>query len=97
MCVSEMQRSEKMNIPGFIQLVPCTFLAVNRDITVQRDYVASSQEGDSPVDLDLVLSFAFAPVPLLLASADGVKRKTNKSKLYDIFDSCMSESNTLSI
>ena len=60
------------------------------DVAVQRDIlgalVANSHEGDSPVDLDKALSYPLAPVSLPLASADGNRRKTNKSKLYDVIE-----------
>ena len=66
-----------------------------RDVIVQRDIlgtlVACSHEGNSPVDLNKALSYPLAPVSLPLASADGAKRKTNKSKLYDVIDPLLGE------
>ena len=72
-----------------------------QDITAQRDVlgmlVAKSQEGDSPVDLDEALSYPLAAISLPLASSDGAKRKTNKSKLYDVIDPVCPEVRSISI
>ena len=57
------------------------------DIEVQRDIlgllVASSYREQSLVDIDKALNFPLAPVPLSLATCDGNRRKTAKSKLLD--------------
>ena len=58
-----------------------------KDVTVQRDILGllmavSSKEG-AVVDLDKALSYALSPVPLALATSDGIRRKTCKSKLMD--------------
>ena len=42
----------------------------------------SSKEG-AVVSLDKALSYALSPVPHALATSDGVRRKTCKSKLMD--------------
>ena len=42
----------------------------------------SSKEG-AVVDLDKALSYALSPVLLALATSDGIRRKTCKSKLMD--------------
>ena len=42
----------------------------------------SSKEG-AVVDLDKALSYALSPVPLALATSDGIRRKTCKSNLMD--------------
>ena len=59
----------------------------SKDIAVQRDIlgllVASSYEEQSSVDIDKALSFPLAPVPLSLATCDGNRRTTAKSKLLD--------------
>ena len=51
----------------------------------QRDILGllmavSSKEG-AVVDLDKALSYSLSPVPLALATSDGIRRKTCKSKL----------------
>ena len=55
------------------------------DVAVQRDILGllmavSSKEGEIG-DLDKALSYALSPVPLTLATSDGIRRKTCKSKL----------------
>ena len=42
----------------------------------------SSKEG-AVVDFDKALSYALSPVPLALATSDGIRRKTCKSRLMD--------------
>ena len=55
-----------------------------KDVAVQRDILgllmAVSKEG-AVVDLDKASSYALSPVPL--ATSDGIRRKTCKSKLMD--------------
>ena len=58
-----------------------------KDVAVQRDILGllmavSSKEG-AVVDLDKALSYALSTVPLALATSDGIRRKTRKSKLMD--------------
>ena len=59
----------------------------SRDVTVQRDIlgllIATSFKEQSLIDIDKALSFPLAPVPLALATCDGARRKTTKSKLMD--------------
>lgn len=59
----------------------------SKDVTVQRDIlgilVATSYKEKSMIDIDKALSFPLAPVPLSLATADGMRRKTAKSKLLE--------------
>ena len=45
--------------------------------------MATSYKEKSIVDIDKALSFPLAPVPLSLATADGMRRKTAKSKLLE--------------
>lgn len=58
-----------------------------KEIRVQRDILAKltavSTERKQPVDIDKALNFSLAPVPLSLATADGERRHTQKSKLLD--------------
>ena len=53
----------------------------------QRDVlgllVSTSYKTKQPVDIEKDMSYPLAPVPLSLCTADGAKRKTVKSKLYD--------------
>ena len=58
-----------------------------KDVAVQRDILGLlmavlSKEG-AVVDLDKALPYALSPVPLALATSDGIRRKTCKSKLMD--------------
>ena len=58
-----------------------------KDVAVQRDILGllmavSSKEG-AVVDPDKAFSYALSPVPLALATSDGIRRKTCKSKLMD--------------
>ena len=58
-----------------------------KDVAVQRDILGllmavSSKEG-AVVDLDKALSYALSPVPLALATSDGIRRQPDKSKLMD--------------
>ena len=59
----------------------------SKDVKVQRDIlgilVATSYKEKSIVDIDKALSFPRSPVPLSLATADGMRRKTAKSKLLE--------------
>lgn len=59
-----------------------------KDISVQRDVLglsaAASQQNDASVSIDDALSYPLTPVPLSLETSDGVRRKTTKSKLYDL-------------
>ena len=58
------------------------------DVTVQRDVgalVANSYEANCPLDLGQALLYSLS-VSMSLASTDGSKRKTNKSKLYNVID-----------
>ena len=58
-----------------------------KEVAVQRDILgllaARSHENNSAVDIDKALGFPLAPVDLSLATCDGIRRKTNKSDLYD--------------
>ena len=57
------------------------------EVAVQRDVLglllAKSQEFDAAIHMEKALKFPLSPVPLALAHADGERRKTNKSSLYD--------------
>ena len=58
-----------------------------KDVAVQRDILGllmavSSKEG-AVVDLDKALSYALSPVPLALATSDGIRRQPYKSNLMD--------------
>ena len=59
----------------------------SRDVTVQREIlgllIATSFKEQSLIDIDNALSFPLAHVPLALATSDGSRRKTAKSKLLD--------------
>lgn len=59
----------------------------SKEVAVQRDILGLlmtiSYKENSPIDIDKALSFPLAPVPLSLATADGIRRKTAKSKLLD--------------
>ena len=68
---------------------------------VQRDILglllAKSQELNSPIDMEEALKYPLSPVPLALAHADGQRRKTNKSALYDhALSSSQPETSTIS-
>ena len=54
-----------------------------KDITVQRDILlaAKSQQENAGINIDKALCFPLAPVPLSMATSDGMRRKTAKSKL----------------
>ena len=58
----------------------------SKEITAQRDILgllaAKSQQCDAAINIDKALSFPLAPVPLAMATCDGMRRKTAKSKLY---------------
>ena len=62
-----------------------------KDIAAQRDIlgllVANSHTGKISVNLDDALTYPLAP----LASTDGFRRKTNKSKFYDVLDPVLSD------
>ena len=57
------------------------------EVAVQRDILglllAKSQELNAPIDMEKALKFPLSPVPLALAHADGERRKTNESALYE--------------
>ena len=57
------------------------------EVAVQRDILglllAKSQMLNAPIDMEKALEFPLSPVPLALAHADGERRKTNKSALFD--------------
>ena len=57
------------------------------EVAVQRDILgfllAKSQELNLPVDIDEALKYSLSEVPLSIAHADGSKRKTIKSALYN--------------
>ena len=57
------------------------------EVAVQKDVfcflLTKSLELKSPVDIDEALKYLLSPVPLSIAHADGEKRKTNESALYD--------------
>ncbi len=67
-----------------------------KDVAVQRDILGlllttSFKERES-VDIDKALTYALAPVPLALATSDGYRRKTAKSKLlHTALESIMSD------
>ena len=58
-----------------------------KEIIVQRNVLgllaAKSLQQKAPVDIDAALCYPLAPVPLNLATCDGTRRKTAKSKLFD--------------
>ena len=58
------------------------------EVNVQRDILgfllAKSQELNQPIDMDEALKYPLSEVPLPIAHADGSRRKTNKSLLYDV-------------
>ena len=57
------------------------------EVSIQRDVLglllAKSQELDASIDMEEALKYPLSPIPLALAHADGQRRKTNKSALYD--------------
>ena len=59
----------------------------SREITVQRDILgllaAKSQQQNAAINIDKGLCYPLAPVPLSLATCDGLRRKTAKSKLLN--------------
>lgn len=67
-----------------------------KDIALQRDILgilaARSTEVEKPIDFKTALSFPLAPVPLSLASSDGMRRKTVKSKLMETLEIPSSDS-----
>lgn len=86
----------KQNWEGFSSSAVKSTITVNRkvnDVIVPRDIlgalVATSHKGKSPVDIDKSLSFNPWPGPVSqpLVTADNKKRKTSKSKLYDVEES----------
>ena len=56
----------------------------SREITVQRDILgllaAKSQQQNAAINIDKALCYPLAPVPLSLATCDGLRGKTAKSK-----------------
>ena len=58
----------------------------SKEITAQRHILgllaAKSQQYDATINIDNALSFLLAPVPLAMATCDGMRQKTAKSKLY---------------
>lgn len=63
-----------------------TSKAKSKEIMVQRDILgllaAKSQQRKATVNIDAALCYPLAPVPLSLATCDGTRRKTAKSKLF---------------
>lgn len=57
------------------------------EISAQWDILgflaAKSQQDNAAIDIDKALCYPLAPVPLSMATCDGVRRKTAKSKLFD--------------
>ena len=66
--------------------VKVTSKAKSKEIMVQRDIsgllAAKSQQRNATVNIDAALCYPLAPVPLSLATCDGTRRKTAKSKLF---------------
>lgn len=64
-----------------------TSKAKSKEIMVQRDILgllaAKSQQQKATVNIDADLCYPLAPVPLSLATCDGTRRKTAKSKLFN--------------
>ena len=58
-----------------------------KDVAVQRDIlgllVTVSYKEKELIDIDKALAYPLAPIPLSLATSDGCRRKTVKSKLFD--------------
>ena len=58
-----------------------------KDIAVQRYILgvlmAESYKEKASIDIDKALCFSLAPVPLSMATCDGIRRKTAKNKLLD--------------
>ena len=58
----------------------------SKEITAQRDILgplaAKWQQYDATININKALSFPLAPVPLAMATCDGMRRKMAKSKLY---------------
>ena len=65
----------------------------SKDIKVQRDILgllaAKSQQQTASVNIDEALCYPLAPVLLSLATCDGARRKTAKSKLFHVALSSM--------
>ena len=83
----------KSKCEGFSSSAVKSTITVNgkiHDVIVQRDIlgalVAASHKGNSPVDIDEALNFPLGPVSQPLPTAANKKRKTNKSKLYDVVE-----------
>ena len=59
----------------------------SKEITVQRDILgilaAKSQQHNAAINIDKALCYPLAPVPLSIATCDGIRRKTAKSKSFD--------------
>ena len=56
-------------------------VAVNRDII--GSLLSFSAKYEKPIDWDTALTYPLSPVPLSICSADGIRRKSNKSKLVE--------------
>ena len=58
----------------------------SKDIMVQRDILgllaAKSQQRNATVNIDAAFCYPLAPVPLSLATCDGMRQKTAKSTLF---------------
>ena len=58
-----------------------------KDIEVQRDILglllATSYQEKAIINIDRALSYPLCPIPLALATSDGQRRKTCKSKLFE--------------
>ncbi len=56
-----------------------------RDLAVQRDILgllmAESYKEKASIDIDKAIFYSLAPVPLAIATSDGIRRKTAKSKV----------------
>ena len=75
---------------GFLSLnkkVKVSSKAKSKDVAVQRDILgllaAKSHQQNAAINIDRALCYPLAPVPLSMATADGARRKTAKSKLFD--------------
>ena len=72
---------------GFNKIDKKVSVSERKDVAVQRDILgilmAESYKEKASIDIDKALCIPLAPVPLSMATVDGIRRKTVKISLLD--------------
>ena len=84
---SPIKRVEWKSFTDVIKKLKISAKGKSKEITVQWDILgilaAKSQQHNAAINIDKALCYPLAPVPLSMATCDGIRRKTAKRKLFD--------------